>query len=229
MPRSLFWLSLALLSLIAVCATLDSELSAVANARLSSPLQRRALTVPTPLQPPSSLVKEPEDSRQPRNIVESALAVASTTNQESILVSGRPCRVIWEDGIRRLYWADSGALYAEGEWKDGKRVGIHRGWYESGVLGSEVSWVNGVRHGLAEYFADASPARWIARGEYKNAFKDGEWVYWYPTGTLRKRGSYQYSSKARNSVREGRWEFRLVDGAVVAPTGWYEAGKRVSD
>ena len=229
MPRSLLWLGLALLGLIAAITTLDTEVSAVASARSSSALRGRALTDPTPLQPPSILAEEPNHSLQARAAVESVPPVTITTNQETILVSGRPCRVEWEGNIKRLYWADNGALYAEGEWKDGKRVGIHRSWYESRVLSSEVIWVDGARHGLAEYFADASPARWIARGEYRDAFKDGEWVIWYPTGALWKRGSYRYSSEARGSLREGQWEFRLADGSFNARTGWYEAGKKVSD
>jgi antitoxin component YwqK of YwqJK toxin-antitoxin module len=47
-----------------------------------------------------------------------------------------------------------------------------------------------------------------SEGEYSNGKKQGEWIYYYPTGQIESRGSYV------NDKADGLWEYFYEDGAV---------------
>ena len=53
--------------------------------------------------------------------------------------------------IRRSYY-ESGALYSEAPYENGKKHGIAKHYYESGALYWETTFVNGEMHGIEKWY-----------------------------------------------------------------------------
>ena len=72
--------------------------------------------------------------------------------------------------IRKCYY-DSGALWWESQYVEGRRHGTERGYYESGALSWETPYVNGEIHGLVKGYYE-SGALWFEI-PYVNGEKHG--------------------------------------------------------
>ncbi|MDC0272173.1 hypothetical protein OAM07_05065 [Crocinitomicaceae bacterium] len=67
-------------------------------------------------------------------------------------------------------WNEDGQLWIEGNYKDGREVGLHRIWHTNGQLRVERNYKDGKRDGLSR--------GWYENGqlEYEQNFKDGELI-----------------------------------------------------
>ena len=150
------------------------------------------------------------------------------SGSKTVVIRGEEFTETWIGDLQRLYRAESGILFSEGRWRDGKRTGLHRSWQKSGWLADEVNWIDGLRDGDASYFSSEIPNTLVAVGRYEAGFKTGEWIRWYHTGELMSTGSYVFSEGAHSAVKLGSWARYLMDGSVdTARSGFYRDGKIV--
>ena len=66
-------------------------------------------------------------------------------------------------------------------------------------------------------------AKWASHGQLKNGQEDGEWYYWSPDGTLKKKGAYL------NGEKHGRWLEGDVDGSAYVDKACYRTEGFASD
>lgn len=66
-------------------------------------------------------------------------------------------------------------------------------------------------------------AKWASHGQLKNGQEDGEWYYWSPDGTLKKKGAYL------NGEKHGRWLEGDVDGSAYVDKACYRPEGFASD
>jgi len=62
--------------------------------------------------------------------------------------------------IEKSYY-DSGAIYSEAPYKNGKIHGIVKGYRESGALWRETPYVNGERHGIEKRYYESGTLHWV--------------------------------------------------------------------
>ena len=74
-------------------------------------------------------------------------------------------------------------------YKDGKRIGLHRDWYENGQLHNEFNYKDGVKDGLARRWHENGQLR--IESNVKDDKKDGLLRYWSENGQLRIENNYK--------------------------------------
>jgi len=79
-------------------------------------------------------------------------------------------------------WYESGQLWHEGHWKDGKKDGIFRRWYENGQLSWEDHWKDGKRDGNRRRWYESGHLHW--EQHWKDGKKDGIERCWYKSRQL---------------------------------------------
>ena len=62
--------------------------------------------------------------------------------------------------IRKLYH-ESGALWREIPYENGKKCGVEKYYHESGALWREIPYENGEKHGIAKTYYESGPLHWV--------------------------------------------------------------------
>ena len=137
-----------------------------------------------------------------------------------------------EKGIQQGLWKEyhpNGQLRAQGEYKDGKRIGEwvfyhpngkveqkgkydNKGWaqsqwkwyYETGNLLREENYTNNILNGMTNEYSDSGKV--ITKGEYVDGQKEGSWFY--EMGDYREEGIY------KGDKREGEWQHYYNNGKL---------------
>ena len=125
-----------------------------------------------------------------------------------------------------IYYHNNGAKWTEGDYQDGKKVGIWKVWYDNGKLGQE-------------YHADNGPFKsWFqsgkveSEGQFKNGQRDGEWTFYHPNGQLYKQVIYIGDSVHGHVIEyydngdklfEGTYDMGLLEGEAC---WWNRGGKK---
>ena len=83
-----------------------------------------------------------------------------------------------------VFYHINGAKWTEGDYVDGRKVGVWRTWYEDGTLNQEYNAENGpfkswYRSGKVEI-----------EGQFVNGKREGKWTFLHPNGKLYKEVTY---------------------------------------
>jgi hypothetical protein len=113
---------------------------------------------------------------------------------------------------------------------DGDTINFTKKVYKEGVLISEEPFVNNRMHGEAKYFYPSGKLRRTI--EYKDAKRDGRFVYYYETGEKYSDELYvngKLNGLKQNYKKDGTvtMSCSYVDGKPVPPLKEYDAGGKI--
>jgi antitoxin component YwqK of YwqJK toxin-antitoxin module len=112
------------------------------------------------------------------------------------------------DGKKTGYWKfyhENGNMMEEGNYVMDKADGPWRWYYETGKLMREEIYIDGKEAGVAQEYND-STAKIVAKGNYLNGKKEGNWVY--EIGTAKAIGKYMEGKE------EGVWREYYKNGQI---------------
>ncbi len=93
-----------------------------------------------------------------------------------------------DEGVVKTFYLDSGALRAEGLFRNNQLDGKTTGYYPTGELRVIVHYLNGVRHGLyKEFYLNRKLAE---VKKYDNGVVNGKWQSYFENGKSRHRSVY---------------------------------------
>lgn len=124
-------------------------------------------------------------------------------------------------GLKQGRWEkrskDGKVILSEGEYKDGKQVGVWKYYYSSGKLYVEMEMLDNGKTGNTKVYDETGPL--IAEGLYVNRKKEGKWYYYSLRG-------YKISEETyKNGEREGVSKTFYPSGKVYQTVN-YVAGKK---
>jgi len=79
-------------------------------------------------------------------------------------------------------WYENGKKKSEGEYQNGKKVGVWVSWYDNGVIGQKGTYQNDEKIGL--WVKNYRNGNKESEGHYQNDRKEGSWKKWYENGKL---------------------------------------------
>lgn len=86
----------------------------------------------------------------------------------------------------------NGKKKLEGYYRDGKRIGLWMAWYESGILWSQGNYHDGKRNGYSALYYPDGKIR--AEGTYSNNQRSGQWTFYNESGIKVKTLNYDHST-----------------------------------
>lgn len=108
----------------------------------------------------------------------------------------------------RILWYANGKKLAEGEYLDGKQVGVATAWHENGQKRIVENFEKGLRHGLSTaWYPDGTQQ---GEGKFKYGKEEGLWTWWHPNGKKAVSGEF------RAGQRFGVWTHWNPDGSFKA-------------
>ena len=154
---------------------------------------------------------------------------------------------------RIQYNIDTLEYLSEGDTSDIAHYGFYESWYDNGVKQTEgyildettefdcaqeshlkmqeMFYLNHWEKDSTQTLVNGSglftsyhnTGKWSSHGQLKNGQEDGEWYYWSPDGTLKKKGAYL------NGKKHGRWLEGDVDGSAYVNKACYRPEGFASD
>lgn len=104
------------------------------------------------------------------------------------------------------YFVDSGKIFSEENYNNGKLDGVVRNYYPNGKVTEETYYKNGVKNGTSKtYTDDGLPLEEV---NYTNNKLNGEAKYFDLKGNLTEKGNYKDGKKT------GKWDF-YINGEKV--------------
>lgn len=108
----------------------------------------------------------------------------------------------------RILWYANGQKLAEGEYHNGKQIGVATAWHENGQKRIVENFKDGVRDGLSTaWYSDGTKQ---GEGEFKHGKEEGFWTWWHPNSKKAVRGEF------RSGRRFGVWTYWNPDGSFKA-------------
>lgn len=91
------------------------------------------------------------------------------------------------DGTRvknglEISWYENGQKKSEGEYQNGKKVGVWVSWYDNGIIGQKGTYQDDQKNGL--WMKNYRNGNKESEGFYKNNLREGSWKKWYESGKL---------------------------------------------
>ncbi len=116
----------------------------------------------------------------------------------------------------RVHLTDSsGELVWEGNFKNGKRRGLHR-QYEDGIVLATIRYRNGEPRGKFAAFYPNKNLR--TKGSFRNGKRHGNWQWLHPNGVIESQGKYA------DGKRTGEWKGNHTNGNLSFK-GSYESDR----
>jgi len=106
-------------------------------------------------------------------------------------------------------WHDNGQKQGEGNFKDGKLIGLVTSYYENGQKEIEQNYKDGKKDGLETHWFENGHKK--GEKNYKDGKKDGLYTSWYKNG---------------QKLGEGNWKDGKVHGLA---TKWYDNGQKLGE
>ncbi|NLJ48598.1 MAG: PKD domain-containing protein [Candidatus Atribacteria bacterium] len=79
-------------------------------------------------------------------------------------------------------WYENGKKKSEGEYQNGKKVGVWVSWYDNGVIGQKGAYQDDQKNGV--WMKNYRNGNKESEGFYKNNLREGSWKKWYENGKL---------------------------------------------
>lgn len=93
----------------------------------------------------------------------------------------RPDRTQVKNGLETS-WYENGKKKSEGEYQNGKKVGVWVSWYDNGVIGQKGTYQDDQKNGV--WIKNYRNGNKESEGLYQNDLREGPWKKWYETGKL---------------------------------------------
>ncbi len=120
--------------------------------------------------------------------------------------------------VEKTYFED-GRLYTSTSRRAGFLHGLQEFHSGEGHLERSGTWHYGVRQGEWLYYWPSGQLR--SRQHYVDGVRHGQWTEWHETGPVSRQGQWHHGDK------DGVWEFWKVDGTPLAREVW-QRGTRLS-
>ena len=131
-----------------------------------------------------------------------------------------------KDGVHKS-WYRNGQIEAQGDYKNGKEIGVHNGWWINGQIYSEDFYVDGIKEGKSIRWHENGNKRF--ESNYKNGNKIGKDLAWLDNGSLVKELNYELGLKEGKAyivssagLAKGSYRADLPDGNWT----WFYYGKK---
>jgi hypothetical protein len=108
-----------------------------------------------------------------------------------------------------INWYHNGQINEEGDYRNGKKIGLWTEWYENGQIGSICEYQNGNETGSWTLWYETG--HMFEKGNLLKNVMTGSWTVWYENGQKKCEGDYL------NGCRVGHW------------IEWYETGQKKFD
>ena len=79
-------------------------------------------------------------------------------------------------------WYENGKKKSEGEYQNGKKVGVWVSWYDNGVIGQKGTYQDDQKNGV--WIKNYRNGNKESEGLYQNNMREGSWKKWYENGKL---------------------------------------------
>ncbi|MBP8933904.1 MAG: Ig-like domain-containing protein [Candidatus Atribacteria bacterium] len=97
-------------------------------------------------------------------------------------------------------WYENGKKKNEGEYQNGKKVGVWISCYDNGVIGQKGTYQNGQKSGL--WVKNYRNGNKESEGHYQNNLREGAWKKWYENGELWADFEYKHDQIVPGSYLE---------------------------
>lgn len=79
-------------------------------------------------------------------------------------------------------WYENGKKKSEGEYQNGKKIGVWVSWYDNGVIGQKGIYQEDQKNGL--WIKNYRNGNKESEGLYQNNLREGSWKKWYENGKI---------------------------------------------
>lgn len=94
----------------------------------------------------------------------------------------------------------------EGEYDDGKRIGVHKYWYSNGKKEMVINYAQDKYHGLVSFYFENGQIK--SEGKFINGKKDGTHLEFFENGQLKYKQNY------KNEKKNGLFEYYYKNGQL---------------
>jgi len=124
------------------------------------------------------------------------------------------------------YWYESGQLWCQGYYKEGKREGEHKDWWPTGELWRQCYYKEGKLKG--EYKVLGRNGKICAQGYYKDDKEEGEYKEWYRCGADgQSNGQLRIQCYYKEGKKDGEYKRWSAEG-ILKEHSLYKNGKLIT-